>query len=340
MAVFGYYGFGNLGDEAALHAMLSHLRDALPGVEVQVASGDPAWTERAHGVGAVPRTDFAAVRRLFRSCDLVCSGGGSLFQDATSWRSPLFYLTLHELACPTPVLVYAQGVGPLRRRLSRWATRRAMDRAARVTVRDPDSARLLEELGVRQEAEVVCDPAVDLVPRNTPARTPTMAVCVRPWPGVPWRSLVEALREASRRADLRPRVVCLHRRVDEVTCQEVARELGAELVTPSHPREAVEAFADTRVVVGMRLHALVLAAAAGVPFVGVAYDPKVASFARSVHMPCVPATLPDPDALVGHVAELASDPAVATRLRAQVEALRPLARRPALLAAQLLGACP
>lgn len=151
---------------------------------------------------------------------------------------------------------------------------------------------------------------------------------------------MEALREASRRTALRPRVVCLHRKVDGPTCEQVARELAAELLVPSHPEEAAEVLSDSRVVVGMRLHALVLAAAAGVPFVGVAYDPKVSSFSRSVNMPCVAAAAPDADSLVRHVAELASDPTAPSRLRAQVEALRPLARRPALVAAGLVGACP
>ncbi|MFN3286121.1 MAG: polysaccharide pyruvyl transferase CsaB [bacterium] len=337
VAIFGYYGFGNLGDEAVLHAMVEHLREALPGVELWVLSGDPAETERTHGVRGVPRTDLRAVRRLFRSSDLVCSGGGSLFQDVTSWRSPLFYGLLHELARGTPVLVYAQGIGPLRRRTSRAVTRRAMEGAAAITVRDQDSADRLRELGVERPVEVVCDPALGLSASASHPQDRTLVVSVRPWPGVSWSRLLEALRRAARQAELQPRVVCLHRVADLSASEELAVQLGSDLVVPSSPREALEAVAGARVVVGMRLHALVLAAAAGVPFVGVAYDPKVSSFAAWVEMPCVAANSVDPSELAGQVAALAADLGAPGRLRRKVDSLRPLARRPAQLAAGLVG---
>ncbi|MDQ7800206.1 MAG: polysaccharide pyruvyl transferase CsaB [Armatimonadota bacterium] len=337
VAIFGYYGFGNLGDEAVLQAMVEHLREALPGVELWVLSGDPAQTERTHRVRSLPRSDLRAVRRLFRSSDLVCSGGGSLFQDVTSWRSPLFYGLLHELARGTPVLVYAQGIGPLHRRTSRAVTRRAMEGAAAITVRDQDSADRLRELGVERALEVVCDPALALSASASHLPDRTLVVCVRRWPGVSWSHLLEALRRAAREAGLQPQVVCLHRAADRSVSEDVAAQLGCDLVVPSSPGEALEAVAAARVVVGMRLHALILAAAARVPFVGLAYDPKVSSFAASMEMPCLAANSVDPPELARHVVALAEDPGASGRLQERVDSLRPLARRPAQLAAGLVG---
>jgi polysaccharide pyruvyl transferase CsaB len=336
VAIFGYYGFGNLGDEAVLCAMLAHLKEVLPGLEPCVLSADPSWTEAVHGVRSVRRTDLVAVRRLFRSSDLVCSGGGSLFQDVTSWRSPLFYGLLHELARGRPVLVYAQGLGPLRRTASRAVARRAMQRAAGVTLRDRGSVHLLRSLGVDRPVEVVADPALAL-PAPAGASGQHLALCVRPWADVPWPAVVDGVRQAARKTGLTVRVVCLHRRADLALSREVARQLEADLALPAEPLGALEALAEARVVVGMRLHALILAAAAGVPFVGLSYDPKVSAFADSVGMPWVPVHRPEPAQLVARVVGLVVDPACAARLRQQVEALAKLARRPAQLAAQLLG---
>lgn len=336
VAIFGYYGFGNLGDEAVLCAMLAHLKDALPGVEACVLSGDPGWTESVHGVRSVRRTDLVAVRRVFRCADLVCSGGGSLFQDATSWRSPVFYGLLHELARGRPVLVYAQGIGPLRRRASRAVTRRAMEQAAGITVRDRDSAELLRRLGVRRPVEVVADPALDL-PAPDGVGGEALAVCVRPWAGVPHDAVVEAVREVVRRTGLAARVVCLHRQADLAASRHVAARLGAELVVPARPLDALQALAAARVVVGMRLHALVLAAAAGVPFLGLSYDPKVSAFADSLRMPWVPVRRVEPAVVADRVVGLLAHPEPAARLRRDVDLLRTQARRPARLAAELLG---
>ncbi len=335
VALFGYYGFGNLGDEAVLQAALRHLREEVGGLEAWVLSADPAWTEAVHGVRAVRRTDLQAVRRAFLRADVVCSGGGSLFQDVTSWRSPLFYGLLHELARSRPVVVYAQGVGPLRRRLSRAVTRRAMHRAAVVTVRDRDSAALLRQLGVARPVEVVCDPALDLSPRRQGPVRDVLAVSVRPWPQVRWEQLAQALGRAARGAGLSVRVVCLHPNVDLPASRQLAAALSGQLVVPPTPQDALDELSDAHVAVGMRLHFLVLAASAGVPFVGVAYDPKVSSFADSVGCPWLPAH--SLDSLEDLLKDLVQDPAAPGRVREAVAGLRPLARRPAQLARQVAG---
>lgn len=339
VAIFGYYGFGNLGDEAVLSAMLAHLREAIPGVEPWVLSANPPETEALHGVPAVRRTDLPRVRRLLGGAALVCSGGGSLFQDVTSWRSPLFYGFLHELAGPAPVLVYAQGLGPLLRRTSRWVTRRAMERAQAITVRDLESARTLRELGVRKPVEVVCDPALDLRAPQPPDRKDVLVASVRPWPGVRWEAVQEVLRAFSREG-VEVRVMCLHRAADVEVSRRVADTVGADLVAPSSPREALRYLADARLAVGMRLHALVLAAACGVPFLGLAYDPKVSAFAQDLGMPHVAADHLDAGQLLRHLTSLWKDSQVSGRLAASVEARRPLARRPAQVAAGLVGASP
>ena len=124
----GYYGFHNLGDEAVLAATVQELRRLRPDAEITVLSASPGETRRVHGVESVPRAAPGAVLAALRGADLLLCGGGSLFQDATSWRSPWYYLAVlgagRRLARRTAV--YAQGLEPPRRRLVRAGIARVL----------------------------------------------------------------------------------------------------------------------------------------------------------------------------------------------------------------------
>ncbi|WP_324670408.1 WecB/TagA/CpsF family glycosyltransferase [Geochorda subterranea] len=96
---------------------------------------------------------------------------------------------------------------------------------------------------------------------------------------------------------VRVSVLALQPRRDLGACQRLARGLQQLLrdrggdtpvdvqVAPADPVEAVRALGAFDVVVGVRLHALILAGAAGVPFVGLAYDPKVTALLAEVGWP-------------------------------------------------------
>ena len=87
----GYYGFGNLGDEALLAASSAGCDAGYPGTTIDVLSHDPGRTAARLGVEATPRADLRAVRKAIARADVVLSGGGGLLQDTTSLQSLLYY---------------------------------------------------------------------------------------------------------------------------------------------------------------------------------------------------------------------------------------------------------
>ena len=143
----GYYGFGNVGDEALLQVIVERLRARWPACAVDVLSGDPSGTARTYGVEATPRMDLGRVRAAVDRADVVLSGGGGLLQNVTSLRSLVYYAGVIRagIRAGKPTMIFAQSIGPL----DFWG--RAIVRAfckgiAGATVRDERSRALLASL--------------------------------------------------------------------------------------------------------------------------------------------------------------------------------------------------
>ena len=138
VVISGYYGSRNAGDEAMLAAMLEVFSDMDPKVNITVISSNPEDTTSRHGVRSIGWLDFPAIYGQLKSADLLISGGGSLLQNVTSRRSLYYYMVIIWMAIfvNTPVMLYAQGIGPIRGSLARSIMRWLGNRVNMITVRD------------------------------------------------------------------------------------------------------------------------------------------------------------------------------------------------------------
>ncbi|HEX4440435.1 MAG TPA: polysaccharide pyruvyl transferase family protein [Thermoanaerobaculia bacterium] len=310
----GYYGFGNTGDEAILAALLTGLTRRRPDDRFVVLSGDPDDTRRRHGVAAVPWRDVEALAAEVAQADLVVLGGGGLFQDYWGF-DPETLLTVRSggisyYAGPAalaalsrrPLRLHALGFGPIASAPARRVTRAVCAAASAITVRDAESRDLLASLGVDVAGvAVTADAAFALsAPRIEPRELlaasgvapsgPVLGVSLRPWSlGVDhevWERATAAaldlfLDRTGGAALFLPFERSPWSREDDTEVSlRVRRRMrradrAAVLTEPRPPEEAAGLLAGCDAVLGMRLHALNLAVAAGVPVVGIAYDPKV-----------------------------------------------------------------
>lgn len=305
--ISGYYGFRNAGDEAILAGLIRMFRELRPDVQFTVVSASSSWTRATHRVDAVSRNRIRAIVAALRQADLVLSGGGSLLQDVTGLKSIPYYLGIAAmgLALRKPTMLIAQGVGPVRHPLSRALVRLVANRVHAITVRDLEAAQEFRRLGVQRPPVVLAaDAALALPPGSRdrgrhlwaeagadPAR-PLLAVSVRPWPVA--AAFADALAAGLARLalatgaqvalvplqwphDLGP-AECLATRIRGLApaaAPVVARVEGDF-------RQAMDLIAGADLLVGMRYHSLVFAAMAGVPILGISYDPKNEHFLRQV----------------------------------------------------------
>ncbi|PQV64471.1 polysaccharide pyruvyl transferase CsaB [Abditibacterium utsteinense] len=331
----GYFGFDNAGDEAVLAAMLADLRALSPSATFVATSGNPAQTTKNHGCAAIGRQNPRGLFAAISSCDVFISGGGSLVQDVTSFRNVVYYTTLLRLAkmMGKKTMVYAQGVGPLSSSKSRRLARKAFQSADILTVRDPDSAALLREIGVSQKMEVTADPVWNLAFSPQPKQAKTWGVALRGWPHQDENAIariVGALRAAANAEGATLQFLAMQPGPDQEILQGLTTAGEILETRDAHPSEIVGLCASFEVMIAMRLHALIFAASAGVPTVAMNYDPKVASLATLLGAPLLPSPSPT---------DLATLPTLISQAKAVspaiVEDFRAKARRNAELAIQL-----
>lgn len=275
VVIGGYYGFGNLGDEAILDSAVRALRGVLPAESMCVLSASPEETEKRLGVCSVQRKNIFKVVSKMCSSSLYISGGGGLLQDDTSRRSLWFYLLLMKLgkrlcghAC-----VFANGVGNIRQKK---LAARALRCADRVSVRDAESAKRLSEMGIF--AEVCADP-VFAMPflRERRERFGYYAVCLRHGERVDLDAL-SSFCNMYRRRGLQAMFISMQEGDDDSLCREAAARCGGRFVSPQSFEFLEYLLSGAEFAVGMRLHFLIGAARVDVPFVSLGGDCKLSDF--------------------------------------------------------------
>ena len=170
----GWIGCGNLGDETYPWLVKRWLHEIDPEIRLTVNTHDEDLTRASLEVHTVHCFNRQHVSDTIAESNLVIFGGGGLFQDydpvdtSTLLKYPgdgyLGYAQIPMLANAynRPLLIWANGVGPLLTEAGRAMTRMAYDCASLISVRDPQSASILQEIGVRSEVAVAPDPVFQL----------------------------------------------------------------------------------------------------------------------------------------------------------------------------------
>ena len=299
--VSGYYGFDNLGDEALLRVIVAALRSRYPLATVDALSNAPAVTAHELGIDATPRWDQIAIRHAIGRADVVLSGGGGLFQNATSLKSLLYYAGIVRTAIRAgkKTMVFAQSIGPLDF-FGKQAVRECCKGLHAATVRDERSRELLAPLVPGTPIERTADPVFlydlplggDDRDRFGRAGDPSVVVCVRKtanWPDCA-AAIAIAVDRLAERYGARAAFVPFGGTADAEAATVVIRKCKSKpmLVALDGLDDVARIIARATLVIGVRLHALILAIRFGVPFLAVPYDPKISGLTDDVAYPLPP----------------------------------------------------
>lgn len=308
----GYQGFGNVGDEAIL-AGIGRLLAGTPVTITTVVGGDraviPACRDAVRITGRRVLPGLRALRALRRSDALILSGGG-LIHDHWPIVVPQYLAWVAAarlLGCR--VAWVGVGIGPLRRRHSRFLAGLALRMSHVVLVRDEGSAALARLIGGRVTA-VIPDPAFFLAPpeqaSHAPARALLGIVIREPLAGTAdadqfLEAIAAAASDQHARHGRSARVFTFAGARDDAYAARLATLLAergvpatVEPLTPD-PDAAMAALAQCEVLLTIRLHGIILGSVVGVPWATVSYDSKVAAIAAYLEAQDLAVPLPSVD---------------------------------------------
>lgn len=359
VVISGYYGFKNNGDDALLSAIIEDIKEQIPEVKLCVLSYRPYETQAIYGVEAVNRFNLPSIARAMKGAKLLISGGGSLIQDGTSTQSLLYYLFVMRMARKRGLrsMLYANGIGPLIHPANIKRARHSLDKLDLITLRDPASLDELERIGVeRSKAVLTADPAFNIQPASDeevraifkksgidPAKR-LVGISVRQWkmhgPGFEIH-LANAADYMNKEFGLTPVFLNMQYPTDIKISRSIMQQMETKAYTISDMLSDTQMLGLIRsmdLVLGERLHTLIYAAAVGVPFVGIVYDPKIKAFMEYVGQKnyvnmdnvCFGALRKEIDSCIQHRDEICS------QLAEKTDRMRALAKETAVLAASLI----
>lgn len=344
----GAYGQGALGDDALLDAFTV----GLPGWRIVATALDPSTLTAS--CESVPRRVAPVLRQALRS-DAVVFGGGTLFKrlHPSTGRHPLGLLAsgaaLTAAAALTrrPVALLGVGAATVSGRTAAALTRQMIKQSHLLVLRDEESAAMLVGAGAPGPFRVGADASwvllepplsahgggdsVIVIPSRHAAGTSgqlstdemverlerTLRQLIGAGMSVELRSFERPCSPNTPRGERAPR--------DDALVAALAHRLGSSVrvgPTPSTLAEAAAAMRSAAAVLTYRFHGLVAAAAAGVPAVAVAHEPKLAGLAARLRQRAVP---PDLDAaalaqtVVGATASEGPEPAAVKHEIAKAE---------------------
>lgn len=290
----GYYGFGNLGDEAILEMAIKQILEITDRKNITVLSGDKEVTSRKYNVSTIDRYNvFSIINKLTKS-DALVFGGGSLLQDITSKRSIYYYLFLIRLAkmMNNKVIMLSQGIGPIINENSKKAVKSTLGYVDYITVRDKHSKDFLENIGMdKNKIFLSTDPVINLragenyVSKHTGKRK--VCFSLRNWKNADVGRKISQVAEKLIENNIECYFIPFYYNEDLELIDEVEKNIGDKAVYYKERLTTGDAFDIIKgmdVLVGVRLHSLIFAAAANVPFAAVSYDHKVDHFVNSVNM--------------------------------------------------------
>ncbi|MER1998642.1 MAG: polysaccharide pyruvyl transferase family protein [Lysinibacillus sp.] len=313
IGIVGNYGNDNNGDEAILLSIIRQLQKAfnVDTTDITVFSNNPTQTAERYNVQSAPlyirgknaALTFAKTFRknttVVKKLDFLVIGGGGILMDLYKREAPLYgSYAMMAHSNNVPYVVYGCGAGPLTSTMGQFFIRFMCKHAQNISVRDPKSEALLKSIGVQKDIFIIGDPAFSLEADRTGYSNKPLKIGVTAVPyhnGSYWPSSDEE--------KYNNYITGMAKNLDKIIEKfgveiqfyatkypqdaDVTKDIQKLMKNPQNtnvleenlpPQRLLEVSSELDVVIGTRLHSLILATDAKTPLIAVSYHNKVNDF--------------------------------------------------------------
>lgn len=279
VAICGYYGHQNLGDEVILSVVSKKLQEVAPNAEIHIIGG---------------KNPIKILRDLW-GAKLFIFGGGSLLQNSTSNVSLFYYLALIRFAhalCERTVML-SNGIGPFENRVFAReifikSVMNTIEKLDFISVRDSQSQKLLQKHLPQKNIALIPDPALlcSHQPKiktetNTQMSSFAYIPCHRGLKkeNISLKELSESLKKVQNSYNIDLIIVVMNPREDmEISKKLVSKLPNTRILCPKSPKELLSVFSETRFVISQRYHGTLFSAISGAPVLAISNDTKMNAF--------------------------------------------------------------
>lgn len=305
--IFGYIGFGNNGDDAIFSILKKFLDKSGHPMTYRVLTNDTNKFINEDNVESIYSFSPMKILSAIHKSQVVIANGGTLLQDETSTRSLLYYLAILKTASllKKKVIIFANGVGPIDKKLNRSLVKKALNKTNLITLRDQASKDLLKDLGVTKPPIYVTADVVFTLKGNDktqseallkkediPITEPLVAVAIRPWftddkmiPAI--AKVCDRLSEAGYKMLFVP-LQDTKKISDTQISKKVTKLMNHSsyiLKNNYNAEELIGILGLTQGLIGMRFHSIVFTLLNHLPVYGLSYDIKVENYLKIFNLP-------------------------------------------------------
>jgi len=318
IGIVGNYGNDNNGDEAILLSIITQVEQvfSITREDITVFSNNTQQTSEQYGVKSYPlyykkgnlyKTFFHTYKsnqKYVAQFDLLIIGGGGILMDFYR-REAHLYSTYGLMAANSkvPYIVYGSGAGPLDTFTGKLMIRLLCKHAENVSVRDPESKALLQQIGVKKDIQVIGDPAFTLHnPKEEHVKKPVqIGLSAVPiynanyWPSGNVekydkyvKSMAKNLDNLIKDQNVQVTFFATKYPQDVYVTKDIQKNMQfgnqTKIIDENlKPHRLLEVTKKFDIVIGTRLHSLIMATNAQTPIIALSYHQKVTNYMKLIN---------------------------------------------------------